>query len=182
MAILVAMAAADWIAVYGAFVATAVAVWQAVTYRRDRRPRVMMRAEHQFIFRGIVVPAGENIAQLFEVTGIRLEVINMGRVKTQLSTLRLSQASPEGFRVREASSEAGFPRWLEPGEAISLDLRRPEGDIFDFELPVDFALTTSTGLHVLLTLGGLNDEIQRRFRWEKLDAKVVLPQEPGQGN
>ncbi|MEV4722472.1 hypothetical protein [Micromonospora humida] len=129
------MKLADWVAVYGAVVASAVAAWQLVVHWRSNRPNLNVTTSWGW----------EKGTPTVEV---HVHVVNRGRVRVQWGTLLL-EAEPNGsrpidrwrrrfstarFRYRDgaafrsvlsAGELADLPRWMEPGEALMAHVKIP---------------------------------------------------------
>ncbi|MFI7434065.1 hypothetical protein [Micromonospora haikouensis] len=108
---------ADGVAIYGALMASGVAVWQAISYRKETQPTLRIKAhavDHLNMGTG---------KKSLEIHG---QVTNHGRARVQLSELWLHYDVPSALLPRKErrthgsgfSYQAGFPRWIEPGELV----------------------------------------------------------------
>ncbi|MER7589349.1 hypothetical protein ABTW72_17620 [Micromonospora sp. NPDC127501] len=169
---------ADWVAVYGALVATAVAVWQGVTYWQDRRPKLLLTSKTIFDLMGEgrsdkYVEALETASpELFaEIMGFEFTIVNVGRVKVHLRDLALDQsAPPRSFSLKPS---AAFPRWIEPGEAIVIVPTAEDMAGVDLTADVRVRLTTSTGQELYENIRGFDAASARALSAQVLDGTYL---------
>lgn len=133
------MESADWIALYGAVVATAVAVFQAATHFRDN-PRITVGAaftycsasldEQQPAARGTLRHVERNGVRLAEEMFISFTVINHGRRAVQISSIHCEELREAKLRTFELTP-APLPVTLEPLSSIEVNIQKEVVDMLD---------------------------------------------------
>ncbi|PYC66587.1 hypothetical protein C7C45_24110 [Micromonospora arborensis] len=172
------MKLADWVAIYGALVATAVAAWQGITYWQDRRPKLLVRIRTTLDLTedgryDLFMEAIESASAALFARVIRLEltIVNVGRGKVHLYDMTLYQTSPH--LAFELNASASFPRWIEPGEAIVI-VPLPE-DMAGVDLTADaiVRVTTSTGQEFREEIRGFDASVARAMRSGLMDEALL---------
>ncbi|WP_433228986.1 hypothetical protein ACQP2H_24135 [Micromonospora sp. CA-248260] len=152
------MNVSDGVAIYGALMASGVAAWQFVVYRREALPVLKVEA----------VPGhhmnGDTGTRSLQVSG---QITNHGRSRVQLMKLTLWYDVPSSLLPpkEQRSQGTGFhqeprlPRWLEPGEAVEYTMPNVDRSIASMrrhlpfkedgrELVLRVTVTVATGQQV----------------------------------
>lgn len=132
------MEVADWIALYGAFVATGVAVFQVGTRFRDN-PRIAVTAsflylasseDEQSTARGTIRQVDRDGVVLAEEMLISFNVVNRGRRAVQISSVYCEELQESAFRVFELTP-APLPITLEPLSSVEMSIQKEVIDMMD---------------------------------------------------
>jgi hypothetical protein len=130
--------AADWIALYGAVVATGVAVFQVGTRFRDN-PRITVTAsfsysasseDQQSATRGTLRRLERDGIVLNEEMIISFNVVNHGRRAVQISSVYCEELQESIFRVFELTP-APLPVTLEPLSSVETSIQKEVIDMMD---------------------------------------------------
>ncbi len=133
-----AMDAADWIALYGAVVATGVAVFQVATHFRDN-PRITVTAafsysasseDRQSATRGTLRQVERDGVVLTEEMLISFNVVNHGRRAVQISSVYCEELQDAAFRTFELTPTP-LPVTLEPLSSIEMSIQKEVIDMMD---------------------------------------------------
>lgn len=123
------MESADWIALYGAIVATAVAIFQAATYFWDN-PRITVTGnfsysassgEQQPTIRGTLRHVERDGVRSAEEMLISFTVMNRGRRAVQISSIHCEDLHDATLRTFELTP-APLPVTLEPLSSIEVHI------------------------------------------------------------
>lgn len=132
------MAAADWIALYGAVVATGVAAFQVVAHFRDN-PRITVTASfscsaaseaRQSTTRGTLRRVERGGVVLTEEMLISFNVVNRGRRAVQISSVYCEELQVSAFRTFELTP-APLPVTLEPLSSVEMSIQKEVIDMVD---------------------------------------------------
>lgn len=132
------MDAADWIALYGAVVATGVAAFQVGTHFRDN-PRITVTAsfsysagseDRQSTTRGTLRRIERDGIVLTEEMLISFNVVNHGRRAVQISSVYCEELQESAFRMFELTPTP-LPVTLEPLSSIEMSIQKEVIDMMD---------------------------------------------------
>ena len=132
------MDSADWIALYGAVVATGVAVFQVGTHFRDN-PRITVTASFSYsassedqrsTTRGTLRRLERDGVALSEEMLISFNVVNHGRRAVQISSVYCEDLQGSTFRVFELTP-APLPVTLEPLSSVEMSIQKEVIDMMD---------------------------------------------------
>lgn len=152
------MRAGDWIAVYGAVVATVVAAWQAITYWQERRPKVRVSSFLMTLVPELKPPPDTDTKAWLRTLPWRLqiEVLNLGRSDVTIGRIDVRTKRTESGYTSWSSRDWDLPWVLAPGEERGIALTDEEGGDLDDgqELLVEVQTTSGRGFTDTLVVGG----------------------------
>jgi hypothetical protein len=152
------METGDWIAIYGAVVATCVAAWQAATYWAETRPKIRVGTFLMTLMIEAKPPADADPKAWIRTLPWRLqiEVLNLGRSSATIGSIEVRTKQSESGSTSWSSLDWDLPWTLAPGEERMIELTDLEAGLLEDgqELLVEVRTTTGRSFTDTVTVGG----------------------------
>ena len=140
------MKSGDVIALYGAVVATAVAIWQWISYRSERRPNLSVNTHLMSLVAG-VPPEGLDPKEWVYTLPWRLqiEVLNRGRSDVKVGRIEVRTNETASGYDSWSSLDWGLPWNLTSGDERIVDLTDEQGGPLKAGQVISVIVTSTTG-------------------------------------
>lgn len=135
----------DWVAVYAAAVGTASLIWQAITRRREIRPRV--RISRPTIENRPLIFAGGSRENDRVWDTLTLDVVNVGQVRLTVDSVQVERPLPYPARFVSMTTNGDRDATMEPGAKAEylVAMSEIEDDEADRTNPLHFVLRLASG-------------------------------------
>lgn len=156
----------DWIGIYGAAIATAVAAVQIFSYFGSKRPCVSLKARLFFFIEKDQTYRSDLLTRpVAELPGVvwlmKVWFVNIGTQRLMLTYLHFTTEWEDGTHEWNVSPEVRFPRWMDPGEQVSIAIQNEDVPTLHFGRQVTLVAGTSSGTTFKCSMGGdKTDNIQ----------------------